>query len=404
MEYYIIMDAEKQLRGLIAEMIDEKTMSKAAEIADKKNEDHAKMVEQNAELKAQIEKLQSAPAQKVELPVPGSTEKKTFYKGYNLAKQGMILSLDDARKQEVAKMFVDMIHGKAAMQEGTTTEGGFLVFDEYQSEILAHARLSSVALRDCRILPMASDTLRIPREDGAVSVNWTAEEIALTQSEPTIAEVVLTANKLGAYSIVSNELLADSQFDIVSWLTELFAEAAGQEIDNQWMNGTTFTGILSGGVTTNTVTCTSTTTTPNRHVQVDDTELSSMVAALTSNKLVGAKYYLHRNSLHYIRMMEDTAGVRIWMLPNANQPGTIYGYPYELVDAIPSAPNAGDPFLAFGNMKKGYIIGIRRGAMSLDMDPYGAFTTDQTRFRLVTRFDGAMGLENALVVLYTSGP
>jgi HK97 family phage major capsid protein len=162
--------------------------------------------------------------------------------------------------------------------------------------------------------------------------------------------------------------------------------------------------MLSGGIATNIVTCASTTTVPNRHIQITEAELSEAISKLASNKLMGAKFYIHRNSLHYVRQLEDSGNSKIWMLPNAaNMPATIYAYPYEIVESIPAAPNAGDSFIVFGNLKN-YILGVRKGNWSLEVDPYGLFTTDMTRFRVVTRFDGEMGLENGLVAIETSGP
>lgn len=398
-----IENYQEKLKGLIKEMIDDKTKDQAMEFAAETNEKIAKLMEQNSELRDQIEKLMATPAKKVDLPIPGEENKTVpFYKGYNVAKQGMDLKIaDNSVREKIAKFVIDAIHGKAAMQEGTTTEGGYLVFDEYENMILAHARESSVMLQDALVLPMGSDTLHLPTESTGITVATKAEETALGQSEPTVSEVQLTARKMGAYSIVSNELLEDSQFDIVSWLTGLFAEAIAKKIDSLGFGGSeTWSGALSGA--NYTVSCAATATSPNRHIQLTVDELSYAIAQLTGNKLAGSKFYLHRNSLHYVRISEDGAGNKVWAAPGGGVPGTIYEYPYSIVDnGIGASPDAATAFALFGNLKKGYVIGRRRGAMVLEVDPYGKFLEYQTRFRMVTRWHGQVGLDTALVAIKT---
>ena len=391
---------QDMLKGMISDMIDGKSKEEALEVAAAQNEKIAKALEENADLKARLEKIESMPAKEVNLSVPGKdgVTKKFIYKGYDLRKQGANLEIPEERRERHAKFLIDCL-AKATNVEGTGSRGGYTVPDEYADDVLAFARLASVTLQDANVVDMGTDVLRVPAELANVSVTWTAEEDDLGQSNPTFSEVVLTAQRLGSYSIASNELLADEQYDFVSMLTSQFAEAIALEIDKQVFQGGTFTGALSG-CTTNTVTCASTATSPNRHIQITHDELSQAIAKLTDNKLAGSKFYIHQNSLHYIRVEQDTAGNPIFAMPGGGVPGTIYEYPYRVSSQLPATPAAAAGFILFGNLKN-YMIGRRRSAMQLEVDPYGLFDTYRTRFRMVTRWDGKPGLCGGLVVIKT---
>jgi len=390
---------QDMLKNMIADMVDNKTKDEATEIAAIQNEKIVKALEENAELKAQIKALEKMPARQVNLAVPGNTETvKAMYKGYDLKRQGASLSLPEDKREMYAKFFIDCI--KATNVEGTGSRGGYLVPDEYGDTVLAFARQSSVTLQDANVIEMGTDVMRVPAELTNVAVTWNAEEIDLGASNPTFAEVVLTAQRLGSYGIVSNELLADSKFDVVSMLTSQFAEAIALEIDNQVWNGNTFSGALSGA-TTNTVTCAATGTSPSRHIQITNAELSEAISKLTANKLAGAKFYIHQNSMHYIRVLADDNGSPIFAHPGNGVPGTIYEYPYVMSSSLPSAPAAASPFILFGNLKN-YLIGRRRGEMTLEINPYSLFTTYRTQFRMVTRWHGKFGLEAGMVAIKTS--
>jgi HK97 family phage major capsid protein len=384
------MDGEKKLRGLISELIDEKTKEQTDEIVDKNAEKVAKLKEENSEMKTRLEALENAPAMKVKLPVPGEdTTVDAIYKGRNLADMSLKLSLPDDRKQALSKFFIDFVekalnngHAKVALNETTTTQGGYMVFDQYIRELLAFARLQSVCLQECRVIDVSSDSIRIPYEDTSVSVAWYSEAGTISNSEPTVGELNLTPTKLAAYAMSSNELLADSAFDVVSWLTELFAEAIGQEIDNQVWNGTTFTALVSAsGI--NTVE-----TTGNAVSGVDIDYLAQVVSSLAPNKLMGAKFYMHRNNFRYIRALEDGAGNAVYTPAMGGAPGRIWEYPYVLSEQMPSTATSNDVIGIFGNLNH-YIIARRKGDMTLDVDPYGRFLNDQTRFRTTTRWHGA---------------
>ncbi len=356
-------------------------------------EETTKALEANTELKAKVEAMEKAPVKTVTLPVPGRKETADFiYKGRDVRNQGRILTLkDEDKKESIAKMFIDFVERavngseKAALNETTAAQGGYTVFPEYISTLLALARLNSVALQDANVIQVSTDSIHIPKEDTKFSGAWVAEANAIGAVDPTFTEINLTPKKYASYTTASNEMLADTEFDIVSMLTSQFAESVALEIDKQVfdVNQTQFTplpdaaGINSVETLTNTIAGLS-----------DWRVTSNAMAQLSSNKLAGAKWYTHRTFFHYLRVMKDELTNGLYDPQSGMGPlGSLWGFPVALPESYSTDSTAGAPVVLFGNLMN-YIIAERKGAISIDVDPYGRFLNDQTRFRATVRYHG----------------
>jgi HK97 family phage major capsid protein len=375
---------QKELAGMIVEQLNKDDIKDGK---DEAAEELARIKEQNSDLMKQIKDAQ---AKEVKLAVPGSEETKNFkYRGYDIRKQGLELGIaDNDERERHAKFIIDVLT-KADMNEGTVGQGGYLVPDEYEATILGLARKSSVGLQEARVWNMGTDVLRIPKENGAVTVDYAAEASANSQSEPTVAEMTLTAKRFGAYSQVTNELLEDSMIDITSWITELFAEALGQSVDDQLFNGSSTTADLHGA-------CGATISGSGAYTALAFGDFSSAIAQLETGELQNAKFYMNKALNHYVRTMVDASNRLIYQFPNAGAPGQIYGYPLILVPKINSAPAAGEMGFVFGDLKKGAAIGMRRG-MSIKANPYILMKEHKTQFVTSMRFDTNVAVAGALV-------
>lgn len=354
----------------------------------------------------------------------------TVYKGYKLNEQGLALRelamktpnrfkvlADEGKANEFCKFFIaafkalkgdwyakiDLkeMYQKAQMQEGTGSEGGYLVPQEYEWDIIQLARAKAFALDFCSVINMTRDILNLPSEATMVSVAWTAEGGTITQTEPTFGQVQLNARRLDGYGKVTNELLQDSAIDIVSLLVEQFAYAIGQELDNQVLNGTgtPVSGVLSAAAGNSIVMAAGNT----NFSSVTGTNLSNMIYVLNTGDLANARFILGRIGMHYIRTLKDSQGNFIFAQIGGVPPvgGTIWGFPYFVSEKITNTSGANTAFVAFGDFKKFYI-GRRLGTMALDLDPYSLFTSYATQFRLVTRWGMAIGRASAFCRLLTA--
>jgi len=376
-------------------------------------------------IEERVSKIESLPINRLSFNVNTTSEK---YKGYKLNEQMRNIRnrackeperfpvfSNPEKANEYAKFMIDVIkalrgdfeakanlkefYQKAAMQEGTASEGGYLVPDEYQMDLIQLARDRSFALNECTIVNMSRDTIKLPKEASLVSVAWTSEEGGITESEPTMGEVQLSAKRLDGYAKVSNELLQDSAIDIVGMLTEQFAYAIGLELDNQVLNGTgsPVSGVLTAAAGYSVVMSSGKT----NFSSINADNLSEMISKMDEGYQANARYIFNKLIMHYIRILKDSNNAYIYAKPGNGTPGTIWEFPYFQSAKAPSTSGANTAFVSFGNFKYFYI-GRRLGAMALDIDPYGLFTTYQTRFRMVTRWGLAIAMAKAFVRLLTA--
>jgi HK97 family phage major capsid protein len=120
------------------------------------------------------------------------------------------------------------------------------------------------------------------------------------------------------------------------------------------------------------------------------------ISKLESIRAVGAKFYFNKALGHYVRIMKDDADRLIYQMPTAGNPGQIYGFPAVMVPKMTAAPTAGGQAFVFGNLNKGYALGIRRG-MTMKVNPFILMKEHQTQFIVSGRLDGSIALAGALV-------
>lgn len=434
------MKTAEELKGVVKEVFDdslkasEKRMHEQNEAWQKAFEEKSK-TEQDAILK-RIEKIESTPAVKTRLAIPGTDKTTEVFLGYKVNRQlvdiysgnrcpgakDLIVNpklfpvIADQEKAEgyakhllmVIKAATGDFKAKQAYEEwkekaalgGSTATGSYLVPEEYANEIVAFARLQSLVLQKARIWPMGSDTLNVPSENAKVSTSWKTEGTAAGESEPTFNQHVLTAKKLTAYSIVSNELLADANVDVVSYLTECFAEAVGQELDDQMFTGT---GDPVSGILTAAAGKSVQMSSGNTHFSaITGDNLLDMIDKIDQKAENGSEYYFHKNILTYIRKLKDSQNQYLFAPIAGGLPQDIWGYPYNKSPELPATGDsaAATAFVAFGNLRYA-ALGRRLEPMGLDLDPYGKFLEYQTRFRTVSRWGFAF-YANAFCRLLTA--
>lgn len=98
---------------------------------------------------------------------------------------------------------------KAALQEDTNTEGGYLVPSFLEAEVLRLIEDNSIMRGLCRVVPMMSATHDWPTLDSNVVINITPEEGTITQQEPTFGQKQLRARTFTCRAIASLQLVQD---------------------------------------------------------------------------------------------------------------------------------------------------------------------------------------------------
>lgn len=297
--------------------------------------------------------------------------------------------------------------GAKALTEGTGSAGGYLVPEEFQSEVLRIAGNYGLARRLCRIAPMTRDKQNWPKAGSSgVTAYWVDEAGKITGSTPTFGQVPLDTKKCAGIAALSNELVADATVDVLGYLYEIFAEAIAKAEDTQWLTGTgsPITGIL-GSADVNVVTMGSGDTAFSK-VHADD--LLSLIDAVTAGSETGGAFFFHRNILTYLRKLKDSNGQYIWNAPAAAAPGTIWGYPYYLTEVMPSASDSGasTKFIAFGNPKYTLFGDRKQLAVAISQEATvgsdNLFEQDMQALRLIERVDIQLAIPEAYSVLRTA--
>ena len=288
---------------------------------------------------------------------------------------------------------------KAALQEGTTTEGGYLVPDLFLNTIWRVADAASVILKDAQNVPLTRGyKLPIISLNGNVAVTWVNEEGGVQESEPTFAYSQVAAKKISAFTALSNELIEDEEVGLIDLLTTLFGEAIGNEIDVQGFKGTgsPFYGACRvSGVNSLVIS--------GHHFSgIAFTDLNDAVSKVKASVLPGARFYMHRTIFALIKNLKTaTTNAPIFMEPSGAEPGTIAGYPYTIAEQMYTTSDeaSGQPFILFGNLKN-YLVGTK-GNLVMKMSDVPHINTDQTVIYFRRRLALAAALPSAFCVIKT---
>lgn len=109
---------------------------------------------------------------------------------------------------------------KAALQEGTTTEGGYLVPNDFYNRIVAKRdEMSIMRAMGAQVIQTNRDYIDVPNENAAVSPARVAEEGAYNESEPTFGLVQIQIHKVTDLVKISEELEEDDAANLGQFLT-----------------------------------------------------------------------------------------------------------------------------------------------------------------------------------------
>lgn len=312
---------------------------------------------------------------------------------------------------------MDSLRAMKALSEGSDSAGGFLVPEEFRSEVWRIANDYGLARKLCTKMPMKRDVLNIPTLTTSVSVYWPGEGAAGTESNPVFGRTRLEAKTCVGLTVLSNELLEDADADIITYLAEIFAEALAGEEDNQLFNGTgsPFTGILQNS-SVNIVTMA---TGQDTFAEVLAGDLRDLISQIKATALPGAGYFMHRltwgivqkiqNNSNYVVALQNpmiTPASAAEINPNLLPVGTIWGYPVYLSDQIVSTTAVSTKFIVFGNLRYAWFGDRKQMTMKIsDSATVGSnnvFAENESAVRFTERVAIAVGLPTAFAVLKTA--
>ena len=281
-----------------------------------------------------------------------------------------------------------------ALQEGTDSEGGYLVPDEFERTLVEALEEENVFRTLAHVIKTSSGDRKIPVVASKGTASWVDEEGAYTESDDAFSQVSIGAYKLGTMIKVSEELLADSVFDLEAYISKEFARRIGAREEESFFNGDGKgkpLGILAAkdgaevGVTAASATA------------ITADEVIDLFYSLKAPYRKNAVWVLHDATVKQIRKLKDSTGQYLWQ-PSlvAGTPDTILGRPVKTSAFMPTAA-AGAKTIAFGDFKY-YWIADRQGRTFKKLSELYA-ANGQVGFMGTQRVDGQLILPEAIKVL-----
>lgn len=263
---------------------------------------------------------------------------------------------------------------RKTLSEGTDSAGGFLVPEDYQTELIKKIATNATIRSRARVGTTSRDIAKWPKihyttDDkytSGVRVTWTGE--APTSS--TVHRV--TDPVFGLYSIpihtcmaslpLYNDLIEDSAFDVVGVSSELLAEAFTLGENDTFINGSGIgrpMGILTqvdGDGPASVVSGTAATLTADG--------LINLAYALPAQYEANAAWVFRKATEQVIRKLKDTSNNYLWPVIGsmgnfAPAPKELLGFPTLRDEFMPAIADSAYPII-FGDLR-GYLVLDRVG-------------------------------------------
>jgi HK97 family phage major capsid protein len=292
-----------------------------------------------------------------------------------------------------------------AYTEGAPSEGGFLVPEEFRSEILRLSLEKSIVRQRARVVPMQGGKLNFPMIDsttnsgtvfGGIEFFWTEEGGEIEDSQAKFGKVKLEPWKLTGLAHASNELVKDwGAFGM--FIDEIFPEAMGFSEDIAFLKGDGV-GKPAGALhhENNALVLIN-----KENGQAASTivweNVIKMYSRLLPSSLDRAVWIASPDTFAELATMAlavGTGGVAVWLTDGTGRPVlTLLGLPVIRSEKAPGILGAqGDLSLVdFGF----YLVGDRQ-AMEVKSSEHVRFTSDMTTYRIIERVDGTPWLQSPI--------
>ena len=287
-----------------------------------------------------------------------------------------------------------MLHN--VLSEGVDANGGYLVPEEFERQIVDALREENVMRQLCKIITTANER-KIPIAGTHSVAAWTAENAAYTESNPTFDQKTIDAYKLTDLIKVSIELLDDSAFPLEPYIAQEFANAFGVAEETAFCVGSGSgqpTGLFTANGGTVGVTAAGATA-------VTADEIISLIYALKAPYRKNAKFLMNDSTVAALRKLKDGNGQYLWQPSvQAGQPDKLLGYDIFTSPYVPVMA-AGAYAIAYGDFQN-YWIADRTGRTVQRLNELYS-TNGQVGFVATERVDGKIIMPEGIQLLKMHG-
>ena len=281
-----------------------------------------------------------------------------------------------------------------ALQVGVDSEGGYLVPDEFEHTLVQSLGRKRIIREHAYVFQTNSGSHKIPVVTNKGTASWIDEEGGIPEGDDTFGQQTIGAHKVGTIIKVSQELLADSAFDLESYFTSEFTRRIGTKEEEAFLVGNGShkpTGLLNetGGAQIGVTAASATAITADEVIDL----FYSLAAPYRKNAI----WILNDATVKAIRKLKDSSGQYLWQPAlKDGEFDTILGKRYFTSAYMPTM-TAGAKTILFGDLSY-YWIGDRQGITFQRLNERFA-DYGQVGFLASKRLDGKLVLPEAVKVL-----
>ncbi len=299
------------------------------------------------------------------------------------------------------------VQNASGANESVPSEGGFLVQQDFASELIRNIFETGRLAALCRRIPISGNANSIrfngvdesSRADGSrwggVQAYWADEAATVTASKPKFRRMELTLNKLMALYYATDELLQDASA-MGNILTQAFADELRFKLDDAIFRGDGAgkpLGIIKSGALVSQAA---------ESGQTADTVVFDNVIKMWSRLLASSRanavWLINQElepQLYSMYLAIGTGGVPVYMPASGisgSQYATLFGRPVIPIEHASAPGDVGDIVLA--DLSK-YLL-IDKGGMNFASSMHVKFEYDEMAFRVTYRVDGQPLFDKAI--------
>jgi HK97 family phage major capsid protein len=300
-----------------------------------------------------------------------------------------------------------------ALGEATAATAGVLVPELFESTIYSNFDTFSEIIGDARVVDYrgAGDVVNLNQLDAKVVVYETAEFTTTTASTPSYSAPNIEFTKYTAEVVMSEELLEDTEADLLGNLSEQIGEKYAEKVQDRLVNRSTADqqGLLQvSGVTV--VTAGNRSSFANLTFK-DLLALKTRIATSYNKREADmGKFYMAPGAWEAVINNTTTAGSgfsQYALNPFEGTPKRAHGNDVRVLNEIASPTVSGTKFVVFSDLSRHLVIGRKRG-MRLKVNTTGTAsdgtnlnTEDARQLVMTARIGHVVVLPSGVAILVT---
>lgn len=378
------------MKKLLNEKVDEKGMMTAEDAAQ-----YDRMEKEMDELSNQIERQQRAEKMEDAMGKPMRQMMRNEIKG------GETKNVGPRGTEAYNTAFWDFMRiGNAAMtpeirnslKVGTDANGGYLVPEEFEKTLIEALDEGNIFRQFAHKITTSGDR-QIPMVLSRGTAEWIEEEAEYPESDVEFGQTYLRAYKVATRIKISEELMADSAFNMAAFIAKEFGRRIGAAEEQAFFTGNGVgkpTGILHDtgaqiGVTAGAAD------------KITGDEVIDLYYSLRAPYRRKAVFITHDSAMKALRKLKDGNQQYIYQPAlTANTPDTLMGRPVHTSQYMPEVAS-GNKVMMFGDLSH-YWIADRAGYSFKRLNELYA-ANGQIGFIASKRVDGKLLLPEAVKVL-----